>query len=137
MCRAEKQKTCITIVSELDPAHPAYFQQYINIPHRVDKIKVTSIGGIIFTNAPAIVPSIFYIDSDLVTNPHDRILGTFANFSQSYNSSTKTKEFSNPSKSVNGNYTFQVYDLQGLLLNTNNGNSYVHIDLEFIESIEG
>lgn len=126
----EKRKTCITISKSTGTSN---FTEYLNIPHRVDIIRVTAIGGFIFNATPELVDSIFYLKSDLISgNIHDNVLGTFGNLNYSTNS-TKIKEFLCGSGSVNGSYNFQIFDLANQRLITYTEANAVFIDLEFIE----
>ncbi len=126
----EKQKTCITIAQVV--ADFRNFKEYINIPHRVDIIRCTSLGGEIYSLVPALVDEAFYITSDLINNNHhDNILGVFGNLGYSFPQSVK--EFRNPSGSVNGTFSFEIYSLLTKTLNIYNGGTSIFINLEFIE----
>lgn len=125
----EKQKTCITIIEQSGLLPLAKFTDVINITHNVHKIRVASIGGII-TNVGYVPPyddDIYYITSDLISNTHDNILGSFNNIT---GTNSKNKEFRPTSISINGEYEFTIYQ-------SNNEIGVfpgkIFIDLEFIE----
>lgn len=125
-----KQKTTITIAKIV--TNHISFNEYISIPHRVHEIIVHSIGFIILDAGPAVVESAFYITSDMITNPHDQILGVAGNIGFPYND-TRMKKFIYTNEYVNGTFNFYIYNLQTLEPNTNLGGTTVHIDIEFIE----
>lgn len=125
----EKQKTCITVIGRGVAINT--FNESINIPHNVDIIHITSIGGIILNNN-AIVGNAFYIRSNLVTNIHDQILGVFGNLSYQFSNSGE-KTFRNLNRIITGTYTFEILNFDdGTLINYNEGVT-VYINIEFIE----
>lgn len=129
----EKQKTCITVIGR--GVALTQFTSFINIPHKVDIIRVRSIGGEVYNDPGAgsvLVDEAFYVTTDMVTNTHDQILGIFGNLSYHFSNSNR-KDFMHPSKKVSGTYTFTLYQLNDGLINTYNRNASVYINLEFIE----
>lgn len=125
----EKQKTCITIVKNVDISNS--FTEFININHPVDIINVTSIGFLMVDNIPSYPDEVYYVVSNLVQNNHDTILSVAGNVTVKYNAS-KIKTFNVINRTIYGTYNFDIYDLATLSKNTNTSGS-VHIDLEFIE----
>lgn len=129
----EKQKTCITVLHNGNAINQ--FTKFLNIPHRVDIIKITGIGGEIYNDpggGAVLVNDAFYITSDLVTNYNDNILGIFGNFTYAFSDSGK-KTFINNSGSIYGTYTFYLYQFKNRILNTYNDSVTVYINIEFIE----
>ncbi len=126
--REIKQSTYITIVKLVSSGE---FTEFIAIPHNVDIIKCHSMGAYIINAVPALITDTFYITSELVSNVHDNILGICPNVS--FTNAVTAKTFRNNNKTINGTYSFKIYQLiTGSLLAANLGGS-VYINLEFIE----
>lgn len=135
MCQTEKQKTCITVIGTIDPA-TGTFSEYIQIPHKVDKIRTASLGCMLVNAGGDIINTAYYVQSNLISNPHDNILGVTYNVNNFF-PATRNKEFMNNSKVVSGTYTFTVYNLLSQELDPNIASGKVTLDLEFIELLEG
>lgn len=123
-----KNKTCITIIKLINNGE---FTDNIHIPHNVNLIRITSIGSVILLNN-VLDNSAYYVVSNLVSNMHDNILGVFGNLNYAYNSS-KTKEFLTKNVTINGTYTFRIYETGTIDQLNQNYVGPVHIDIEFIE----
>ena len=122
----EINQTTITIRRSGDTT--SNINEYIYIPHMVDLIECTDASFIV--NSADISDSNFYITSNLISNLHDNILTHGANYSRFGTSARKI--FKNPSRIVNGNYSFNIFKTHTGALN-NVANSSIIFTLKFIE----
>jgi len=125
----EKQKSCISVVKKVTNSQT--FDYDIYIPHKVDIIRVTSLGGLVYDSTPILVDDIFYITSNLIYSGLDNIVGLFCN--PNYNIQSSPKEFRTSNPIINGSYNFEIRNINDRQLITYFGDTQIFINMEFIE----